>query len=100
MHCGLKLLSASFVIALALGTMGAAHAAPEAQHNQCWGDITAQFAQTGTLGEHSSDPPGFTPGEGGRSGVGNVSKGDAPLSEGGQGVHAERVGGPLGFECE
>jgi hypothetical protein len=101
MHHGLKMLSTSFVIAFGLGTMSVAHAAPEATENRCWGDITSQFAQTGTFGQHASDPPGFTPGEGGRRGVGNVSKEDfGPLSEGGQGEHAEEVGGVLGFECE
>jgi hypothetical protein len=100
MHHGLKLLSTSFVIAFGLGTMGTAHAAPEAQENQCWGDITAQFAQTGEFGQHASSPPGVEPGEG-RRGVGNVSKEDfGPLSEGGQGEHAKVVGDALDFECE
>ena len=110
MRHGLRLLSTGLVIALGLGTMEAAHAAPEANTNQCWGDITKQFAQTGTLGEHASSPPGVEPGEG-RQGVGNVSKDNHSPSEdvegtgqalagGAQGQHAMDVGEPLGFTCD
>jgi hypothetical protein len=83
------------------------YAADDATLNRCWGQITQQFAaledgQPG-IGDHASDPPGFEPGEGGREGVGNVSKQDfGPLSEGGQGEHAIAVGDDttLNLECE
>lgn len=111
MRRGLKLPATGFVIALGLGTLAAAHAAPEANTNQCWGDVTTQFAQDGTLGEHASSPPGFVPGEGGRQGVGNVSKdnhapaGTEPgtggaLAGGAQGEHAIAVGERMGFTCD
>lgn len=81
--------------------------------NQFWGDIASQVAQSGIMGEHSSSHGAFTPdpGEGGRQGVGNVTK-DNPnflpdgaeagtgdvLANGGQGFHgvfqAARLGDP------
>jgi hypothetical protein len=65
--------------------------APGATDNVKWGMATKGFAQTGTLGEHSSSPPGTEPGDG-REGVGNVSKdGFGDLSDGAQGRHAEAV---------
>jgi hypothetical protein len=90
-------------VALGLSATGAAYAADDATLNQCWGETTKQFAQVDDgqpgIGEHSSDPPGFEPGGGGRRGVGNVSAEDhAPLSEGGQGVHANAVGPQMGLE--
>jgi hypothetical protein len=90
-------------VALGLSVTGAAYAADDATLNQCWGETTKQFAQVDDgqpgIGEHSSDPPGFEPGGGGRRGVGNVSAEDhAPLSEGGQGVHANAVGPQMGLE--
>lgn len=96
----LVLLPGSLLLAAGLGLMAPAYAAPEAKLNKCWGQITKQFAP---LGEHASAHSPFTPdpGEGGRRGVGNVSKEDhGPLSEGGQGEHAIAVGEPLGLECE
>ena len=102
-------VACGLLFAFSLGTIGAAHA-QEANTNQCWGDITRQFAHTGTVGEHASSPPGVEPGEG-RDGVGNVSMdghnpegtesgtGEA-LAGGAQGLHAIAVGEPLGFECD
>lgn len=77
----------------------AALAAPEAKLNRCWGELAAHMGQHGIMGKHSSAHGFFTPdpGEGGRRGVGNVSKEDhGPLSEGGQGLHAIEVGHLLG----
>jgi len=97
----IKMLIATVMLGAGLGAMGVAYAAPEAKKNKCWGQVTKQFAATGTIGEHSSDPPGFEPGEGGREGVGNVSKDEHdPLSEGGQGEHAIVVGTQMGFTCD
>ena len=100
MNRPIKMLSATLVLGAGLGAAGAAYAAPEAKLNRCWGQITKQFAP---LGDHASAHSPFTPdpGEGGRRGVGNVSKEDhGALSEGGQGEHAIAVGEPLGLECE
>jgi hypothetical protein len=84
-----------------------------AQLNQMWGSIASQVGQSGIMGEHSSEAGAFTPdaGEGGRTGVGNLSKTDEdflnpdpdlegnPLSEGSQGLHGlfqgVRLGGDL-----
>jgi hypothetical protein len=94
-------LSMSFVIAFGLGS---AHADPTnpATGNRDWGQVTKEFTRVDDgqpgIGDHSRDPPGFEPGEGGREGVGNVTKDvDGPLSEGGQGEHANRVGGQMGI---
>jgi hypothetical protein len=99
----ITILSATLVLGAGLSATGAAYAADDATFNRCWGQITKQFAalddgQPG-IGEHASSPPGIEPGEG-RSGVGNVSKEHAPLSEGGQGEHAVDVGGNIGLTCE
>jgi hypothetical protein len=102
----IKMLSSTLVLGAGLSAAGAAYAADDATFNQCWGETTQQFAQVDDgqpgLGEHSSDPPGFTPGEGGREGVGNVSEDDPrfgeELSEGGQGAHANFVGAQMGLE--
>lgn len=72
-----------------------------AQLNQFWGDIASQLGSLGVMGEHSSSHGVFTPdpGDGGRQGVGNVSKtdlrflnpdelGENNLANGGQGLHA------------
>jgi hypothetical protein len=72
--------------------------------NRDWGQTTKQMAQFDDglssnqpgIGEHASAPPGFEPGEGGRVGVGNVSKGFDELSDGGQGLHARIVGAQMG----
>jgi hypothetical protein len=97
----IKILFATVAFCGSLGATAAVYAADDATGNQCWGETTKQFAQVEDsqpgLGEHSSNPPGIDPGDG-REGVGNVSKGDAPLSEGGQGAHANRVGGQMGLE--
>jgi hypothetical protein len=97
----IKMLSATLVLGAGLGASGAVSAADDATLNHCWGQVTKQFAALGGpthpgLGEHASDPPGFNPGDGGRLGVGNVSKTDpdfdgVKLSEGAQGVHAIEV---------
>jgi hypothetical protein len=97
-----KAFSGTLVIAAALGVASVVYAADDATMNQCWGETTQQFAQVDDgqpgIGEHSSNPPGIDPGEG-REGVGNVSKEDhAPLSEGGQGDHANAVGEQMGLE--
>lgn len=83
----ITMLSATLV----LGLTGAAYAADDATLNRCWGQVTKQFAP---LGDHASahSPVTPDPGEGGRRGVGNVSKEDhGALSEGGQGKHAIAV---------
>ena len=88
------------ILAFGLCAMGGADAAPTATNNQCWGNITSQFAQTGLVGQHSrAKDPLFRPESQPREGVANVSKGFAPLSEGGQGDHAIAVGALLGFSC-
>ena len=94
-------LSMSFVIAFGLGS---AHADPTnpATGNRDWGQVTKEFTRVDDgqpgIGDHSRDPPGFEPGEGGREGVGNVTKDvDGPLSGGGQGEHATRVGEQMGI---
>jgi hypothetical protein len=99
----IKMLPATLVLGAGLGASGAAHAADDATLNQCWGETTKQFAQVDDgqsgIGEHSSAPPGFEPGAGGRQGVGNVSKEDhGDLSAGGQGIHANAVGPQMGLE--
>ena len=91
MNRPITLLSATLVLGAGLSAAGAVYAAPEAKLNHCWGQVTKQFAP---LGPHASAHSPFTPdpGEGGRRGVGNVSKEDhGPLSEGGQGQHAIAV---------
>ena len=102
MNRPITMLFAGAVLATGLGASGAARAADDATMNQCWGETTKQFAQVEDsqpgLGEHSSSPPGFEPGEGGRRGVGNVSKEDhGDLSAGGQGMHANAVGPQMGL---
>jgi hypothetical protein len=92
----IKMVFATVAFGAGLSATGAVYAADDATMNQCWGETTKQFAQVDDgqpgIGEHSSNPPGIDPGEG-REGVGNVSKDEhAPLSEGGQGVHANEVG--------
>lgn len=95
-----------------LAAASAVQAQDDATHNHCWGDITSDFAHidtegNGIIGQHSrAHDPIFRPEDQPRDGVGNVSKGDGPLSEGGQGDHAVRVGdlleGATGvpIECE
>src|SRR4029077_18951115 len=79
--------------------------------NSFWGGIASQLAQSGIMGEHTSEAGAFTPnaGDGGRQGVGNLSKDDprfdnptadsqTNLADGGQGFHAvfqaARLGDP------
>src|SRR5215207_6480045 len=31
---------------------------PDGKEANCWGEVTRDFAETGTLGQHSSNPPG------------------------------------------
>lgn len=101
-----KALTLGAVIAVAMGASSAAQADSPANNNVCWGQGIKAFAQQGDtgLGGHASAQSNVTPdpGDGGRRGVGNVSKEDfAPLSEGGQGIHAVTVGQflPEPFEC-
>lgn len=77
-----------------------AFAQDDATLNHCWGDIASQVAQSGIMGEHSSAAGTFTPdpGDGGRTGVGNVSKNFGDLSDGSQGTHAIVNGGRLGAD--
>ena len=94
-------LSMSFVIAFGLGSAYADPTNP-ATGNRDWGQTTNQMSRLNDgkpgIGEHASRPHGFEPGEGGREGVGNVTKDqDGPLSEGGQGEHARRVGEQMGI---
>jgi hypothetical protein len=89
----------SFAFQTNLGTVEVTASNP-AQLNQLWGGTSSQLGQTGIMGEHSSSHGVFTPdpGDGGRDGVGNVTKdnedfqnpeGDGNnLSQGGQGLHA------------
>jgi hypothetical protein len=56
---------------------------PDGKEANCWGEVTRDFAQTGTLGEHSSDPPGDD--DNPREGVGNQDE-DHPSD------HADTVG--------
>jgi hypothetical protein len=109
----IKLLSAGLVIGLGLGATGLAHAQDNpATQNRCWGFVASEFARAepGAMGKHSSSHGFFTPdpGEGGRRGVGNVSKEDhttpelvgtgQALAEGAQGQHADDVGNLLGAD--
>jgi hypothetical protein len=79
---------------------GGANPTNPATGNRDWGQTTKQMTRVDDgrpgIGDHASDPPGFEPGEGGRRGVGNVSKDFGPLSEGGQGLHARTVGAQMG----
>jgi hypothetical protein len=52
----------------------------------CWGEVTRDFVETGTLGEHSSDPPGED--DNPRAGVGNQEEGHPS-------DHADTVGGGI-----
>ena len=104
MKSPVKMLFATVAFSGSLGATGVVYAADDATLNQCWGQTTNEFAQAPDgkpgIGEHSSNPPGIDPGEG-REGVGNVSEDDprfgTPLSEGGQGVHANFVGAQMGL---
>jgi hypothetical protein len=82
-----------------LAAASAVQAQDDATNNRCWGDITSDFAQieNGIIGQHSrAHDPIFRREAQPRDGVGNVSKdNDGPLSEGGQGDHAVRVGEQL-----
>ena len=79
--------------------------------NSFWGGIASDLGNAGIMGEHSSSHGTFTPdpGDGGRQGVGNLSKTDprfdnptgdsqTNLADGGQGFHAvfqaARLGDP------
>jgi hypothetical protein len=78
--------------------------------NRFWGEIASDLGGAGIMGEHSSAAGVFTPdpGEGGREGVGNLSKDDprfvpldapdADLAGGAQALHAlfqaARLGDP------
>ena len=77
--------------------------------NSFWGSIAHQMGQSGIMGEHSSAAGTFTPnpGDGGRQGVGNLSKDDprfdnpgadsnTNLADGGQGFHATFQAARLG----
>ena len=95
------MLSATLVLGVGLGATGVAYAADDATLNHCWGQITKEFQAFGEpgMGDHASAHSPFTPdpGEGGRRGVGNVSKeehGDPlvnGLGDGAQGKHAIAV---------
>ena len=78
--------------------------------NSFWGGIAHQLGNAGVMGDHSSSHGTFTPnpGDGGRQGVGNLSKTDPRfdnsasdgnnMADGGQGFHAvfqaARLGDP------
>jgi hypothetical protein len=77
--------------------------------NQFWGDIASDLGNAGIMGQHSSSHGTFTPnpGDGGRQGVGNLSKNDprfdntgldshTNLADGGQGLHATFQAARLG----
>lgn len=112
MKSPIKMLFATVALGAGLSATGVVDAADDATLNQCWGETTKQFAQFPDsqpgIGEHSSNPPQTPdPGDGGRRGVGNVSKedfddtdrGDIDLSDGAQGVHAIEVGTQMGLEA-
>jgi hypothetical protein len=91
-----KTLLAAATVAGALCAPGLVQAADGATLNKCWGKVTKEFQAVGEpgMGDHASAHSPFTPdpGEGGRRGVGNVSKEDhGALSDGGQGMHAIAV---------
>jgi hypothetical protein len=94
-----------------LGSGEIAHVTADnpAQLNQFWGSVNSQLAQTGIHGEHTSAAGAFTPdpGDGGRAGVGNLSKTDEDFinpqgshnvntADGGNGLHAAYNGSLLG----
>ena len=91
-----RLAAASVMTILAVP----AYAQDDATLNHCWGDIASQVGQSGIMGEHSSAAGTFTPdpGDGGRTGVGNVSKNFGDLSAGSQGTHAIVNGGRIGAD--
>jgi hypothetical protein len=79
-----------------LAASSSAQAQAPATNNACWGDVTSDLAQLekGIIGQHSrAHDPVNRPEQQPREGVGNVSKGFGELSQGGQGEHAEVVGG-------
>jgi hypothetical protein len=81
--------------------IGGADPTNPATDNRDWGQTTKQMTRVDDdqpgIGDHASAPPGFEPGDGGRKGVGNVTKDDfGSLSEGGQGLHARVVGKQMG----
>ena len=92
-----KMLFATVALGAGLSATGVAYAAP--QDNHCWGQTTKVFQAVGEpgMGEHTSSHSNFTPdpGDGGRRGVGNVSKEDfgnqQNVGDGSQGVHAATV---------
>ena len=98
MNRPITMLSATLVLGAGLSAPGAAYAADDATLNHCWGQITKEFQAFGEpgMGDHASAHSNFTPdpGEGGRRGVGNVSKEDHGdpevngLGDGAQGAHA------------
>lgn len=84
-----KLLTTAFgIAALSVWAADAQAQSNPAAKNQLWGCLASTFAQseTGAMGNHSSAHSRFTPdpGEGGRRGIGNVSKEDHSDLEGGQ----------------
>lgn len=100
-------LALGAVIAIAMGVSSLAEADSPANNNVCWGKAASYLGSNGIMGQHTSAHGFFTPnpGDGGRRGVGNVSKEDhsldptAPgggLSQGAQGQHAVNVGINLG----
>lgn len=52
----MKKLAIVFVLLFVMAIM-ALPAAADANNNACWGQATAVFAQTGEMGEHSSQQP-------------------------------------------
>jgi hypothetical protein len=95
-----KLLTTAVGIAALAGWAASAQAQSNpASKNQLWGCLASKFAQseTGQMGEHSSAQSSFTPdpGDGGRRGVGNVSKEDHSDLEGGEalanGAHGDHA---------
>jgi hypothetical protein len=96
-----KMLFATVALSAGLSGTGVVHAADDATLNHCWGQVTKEFQAVGDpgLGDHASSHSPFTPdpGEGGRRGVGNVSKEDfggdltGANGDGAQGEHAIAV---------
>jgi hypothetical protein len=96
-----NMLLAAVMLGTGVTSAGAVHAADDATLNRCWGQVTKEFQAVGEpgMGDHASAHSPFTPdpGEGGRRGVGNVSKEDHGdplvngLGDGAQGKHAIAV---------
>src|SRR4029450_5283786 len=89
----MKKLGLIVVLAVAAAATPAAAFAATPDNTNCWGSVSAQFAQSepGALGEHASsfDSP--------RSGIGNVAYDTTGTHQ--RGTLGAFLGGLLGFSC-